>query len=107
MPAAPSGKFVQLKFRYRIYTNDRNTDLGDTFDSFDVLVNGVREFRDANQFHFDYCNVAPYDLGWRTGEINLGEGGERVTLSFEIHNRADTWYNTYTYIDDVEMSFVD
>jgi len=107
VPQAPSGKSVHLQFRYRIYTNDRNDGLTDMFDSFDVLIDGVRKFRDANQANFNYCNVLPYDLGWRVGEIGLGAGGENVTLSFEVHNRADHWYNTYVYVDDVAMIFVD
>lgn len=104
---APAGKSVHLKFRYRIYTNDRNVGLTDAFDSFDVLVDGALAFRDANETSFDYCNVQPYDLGWRNGEIDLGGGGENVTLSFEVHNRADNWYNTYVLVDDVEMVIVD
>ena len=107
VPKAPPGKSVHLKFRYRIYTNDRNVGLTDFFDAFDVLVNDVLEFRDANQTHFDYCNVQPYDLGWRSGEIDLGAGGENATVSFEVHNRADTWYNTYVLVDDVEIIIVD
>lgn len=106
-PEAPTGKSVHLRFRYRIFTNDKNPGLTDTYDTFDVLVNGVRRFRDANQTGFDYCNVAPYDLLWRAGEIDLGAGGERITLSIEVHNRNDPYYNTYVYVDDVQLVFVD
>lgn len=108
VPLAPSGKTVHLQFRYRIYTNDRNRYLVDTYDYFDVYVKGVRKFRDANRNpdYFDYCNVAPYDLGWRTGEVDLGTGAEYITLAFEVHS-TDEWYNTYVYVDDVEMVFVD
>ena len=82
-------------------------DLSDAFDSFDVLIDGTRRFRDANRTAFDYCNVLPYDLGWRVGRVDLGGGGKNVTLAFEVHNRGDHWYNTYVYVDDVEMVFVD
>lgn len=107
VPQAPDGRSIHIRFRYRIFTNDRNVGLTDTYDSFDVLINGVRRFRDANEDQFDECNVPPYDLLWRVGEIDLGAGGERVTLSFEVHNRADQFYNTYVYVDDVNLIFVD
>lgn len=106
VPPAPVGKSVRLQFRYRIYTNDRNIGLTGKYDSFDVLIDDVLKFRDANQKDFDYCNVSPYDLGWRVGEIDLGAGGKNVTLAFTVHNRTDHWYNTYVYVDDVEMMFV-
>ncbi|MGC9394984.1 MAG: hypothetical protein ACP5J4_09015 [Anaerolineae bacterium] len=103
VPPAPDGKSMHLLFRYRIYTNDRNTGLTDVYDTFDVLVNGVLRLRDANQTDFDECNVDPYDLGWKTGDIDLGVGGNQVNLSLEVHNRYDQFYNTYVYIDDIRL----
>lgn len=105
-PQAPAGASVHIQFRYRIYSNDYNYTLSDNFDSFDVRVNGALRLRDANQATFDYCNVAPYDLGWKTGDIALGAGGMPVVLSFEVHNRFDTLYNTYVYVDDVRIVVV-
>jgi hypothetical protein len=110
VPPAPGGKSVHLRFRYRIFTNDLNEGLTDNYDTFDVFVNGIRRFRDANEDRdkFDnYCYVAPYDLQWRVGEIDLGAGGERFTLSLEVHNRFDQFYNTYVYVDDVQLVIVD
>ncbi|HOU11851.1 MAG TPA: hypothetical protein PKZ84_01935 [Anaerolineae bacterium] len=102
-PRAPAGQSVHIFFRYRIYTNDRNVGLTDKYDTFDVLVNGVLKLRDANEIYFDECNVPPYDMGWRAGDINLGEGGVGITLALEVHNRADQFYNTYVYVDDVRI----
>ena len=105
VPSASAGKSMYLVFRYRIFTNDLNRGMTDQYDTFDVFVNGVLKLRDANanEAYFSYCNVPPYDLGWRTGTINLGAGGIPVDLSLEVHNRFDNWYNTYVYIDDVRL----
>ena len=103
VPPAPDAKSMHLLFRYRIYTNDLNTAMDDTYESFDVFVNDVLRFRDANQTDFDYCNVDPYDLGWKTADIDLGVGGSLVNLSLEVYNRSDQFYNTYVYIDDIRL----
>jgi hypothetical protein len=103
VPMAQDGKSMHLLFRYRIYTNDRNIGLTDEFDTFDVLVNGVLRLRDANQTAFDSCNVAPYDLGWKTGDVDLGAGGSLVNLSLGVYNRFDRFYNTYIYVDDIRL----
>jgi hypothetical protein len=108
-PSASVGKSMHLVLRYRIFTNDLNRSITDKYDTFDVFVNGVLKLRDANanEAFFAYCNVAPYDLGWRTGTIDLGAGGLLVDLSLEVHNRSDNWYNTYVYVDDVRLVEVD
>jgi len=105
VPSASAGKPMYLVFRYRIFTNDLNRLMTDQYDTFDVFVNGVLQLRDANtnEVFFSYCNVPPYDLGWRTGTINLGAGGLPINLSLEVYNRFDNWYNTYVYIDDVRL----
>lgn len=99
------GQNIKLRFRYRIYTNDRNRNLTDDFDSFDVLVNNNRVFRDANQTLFDECRVPPFDLGWKWGEYEFTpeQIGTTVTISFQVHNRGDRYYNTYVYLDDVQV----
>jgi hypothetical protein len=104
VPPAPDGTSMHLTFRYRIFSNDRNPDLDDKYDAFDVLANGERVFRDANTENFDHCNSPPFDLGWRDADIDLGEGGEWMTLAFQVHNRFDQYYNTYVYVDDVHIA---
>jgi hypothetical protein len=103
VPEAPAGQSMHLLFRYRIFTNDRNRYMVDDYDTFDVFVDGVLELRDANRIYFDYCNVLPYDLGWQTADISLGAGGTGASLSIEVHNRYDKFYNTYVYVDDVRL----
>ena len=103
VPDPGLGASARVRFRYRIYSNDRNTHLTDDYDSFDVLVDGSRRFRDANTVHFNKCVVSPFDLGWKNGEFVLTETGQNVMISFEVHNRFDHWYNTYVYLDDVRV----
>ncbi len=103
VPSAPVGQSVYLRFRYRIYSNDRNTELNDAYDAFEVYVDDVLRFRDANQVEFDACNVQPYDLGWRNAYIDLGAGGSEMILALEVYNRYDRFYNTYVYIDDIRI----
>jgi hypothetical protein len=104
IPMTTTGQVVKLKFNYRIFSNDRNRNLTDDYDSFDVLVNGELLFRAANTQSFNYCAVAPYDLGWEPGSIPLPESaGSPVTIDFRVYNRPDGYYNTYVYLDDVRI----
>lgn len=42
--------------------------------------------------------------GWATGLIDLQQsGGQTIIVSFQNHSRYDGWYNTYTYLDDVQI----
>jgi hypothetical protein len=95
----------RLSFWYNIFTQDLNPGLGDTFDSFDVRINGVLEFRDAKE-HGSY-GCAPQverDLGWRTGVIDLGNyRGQHITIRFENRNSPDGWYNTWAFVDEVRF----
>lgn len=92
-----------LNFRYRIITNDRNIPLGDEFDSFDVLINSQRVFRDANTNPNAtiLCSVSPYDLGWENATINLSSYSSPIELKFVVNNRPDNYYNTYVYLDQI------
>lgn len=104
MPATTAGQVVKLYFNYRIVSNDRNRDLTDNYDSFDVLINGTRIFRDANTQDFNYCAVAPYNLGWKSHSIVLtAPAGSIVPIDFRVYNRLDQFYNTYVYLDDVRV----
>jgi uncharacterized protein YegL len=99
----------RLVFWYNIVTQDINPYLNDEFDSFDVRI-GVEsesslEFRDARKEGVYGC--APQeeeDFGWKPGEIDLSAyRGQKVTVRFENWNRADRWYNTWTFVDDVQF----
>jgi len=92
-----------LSFWYNIFTHDKNYDLSDPYDSFDVRINGVRVFRDMNTTNPYKCDNLR-NLGWRQKTINLSSYvGTYITIRFENWNRFDKWYNTWTYVDDVQI----
>jgi hypothetical protein len=104
----------RLTFKYIIWSQDASTDV--IYDRFEVYVNGNLEFHDGNQISTGLgCNnwrrvPGPENprggqtTGWATGEIDLGAyAGQAVTISFRNYSRYDGWYNTYTYIDSVNI----
>ena len=95
-----------LSFWYNIFTQDRNPFLDDEFDSFDVRIDGNLVFRDAKKKGTYGC--APgveQDLGWQSGEIDLSRyRGRRVVIRFENRSSPDGWFNTWTFVDDVQFT---
>lgn len=47
----------------------------------------------------------PWDSGWRTVILDLSPfKGQEIVLSLANFNRWDTWYNTWTYVDEVTFT---
>jgi hypothetical protein len=99
-----------------MFSQDTSTQA--TYDRFEVWVDDEENvlFADGNQVNVSlgcgrWWRVPGADNprggvseGWATGFIDLSEyRGETVLVSFENHNRLDGWYNTYTYLDDIEL----
>ena len=106
---APSGKQCICNFVIVSTRTIGTLGLTDSYDYFDVYVNGVAS--SVMQIETQTISTTATSLltildGARVRSI-WGPGDEYITLSFEVHNRADGWYNTYVYVDDVEMVFVD
>jgi hypothetical protein len=100
----------RLSFWYRIVTQDKNPNLADEFDSFDVWIDDVRVFQDAKKSGDYGCNPGgEEDLGWKNEEIDVTQyKGQYITVRFENRSTADYgldtgWYNTWTYVDDVQI----
>jgi hypothetical protein len=101
----PSTGSPKLSFWYRIFTYDRNRYLSNTYDLFDVKINGVRVFADMNTTEPYGCQDPAIDLGWRQAIVALsGYRGSCITIRFENWNRPDPHYNTWTYVDDVRIT---
>jgi uncharacterized repeat protein (TIGR01451 family) len=99
----PSMASPKLSFWYRIFTHDKNPELSDDYDSFDVKINGMRKFRDMNQTDPFRCGNCR-DLGWKQATIDLSSYRDSyITIRFENWNRFDNLYNTWTYVDDVRI----
>jgi hypothetical protein len=112
VPSTPS---PELSFWYRIFTHDKNKNLDDAHDSFDVRIidslgHDILVHRDANRSGHYSCDHLR-DLGWReipgTNNVTIPLGdykGSYITIRFENWNRSHKWYNTWTYVDDVQIN---
>jgi hypothetical protein len=100
----PSGGSPTFSFWYRIYTQDKNSDLGDIYDLFAVYINGSDlVVKDANTTQPEGC-ATTHDLGWKQVVFPLDAyKGQTIEVTFYNYNRPDPWFNTYTYIDDVSV----
>lgn len=48
----------------------------------------------------------PADLGWHSVTLDLSAfKGEVITLYIATFNRVDGWFNTWTYVDDITVSW--
>ena len=117
----------KLSFRYRIFSYD---ELGqDRFDSFEVYIDSIFDEVPPIRILIDGSQDGRYDRncdgsdlddkGWKQYQIDLnaipdGDGGKvdyrgkTVQLSFDIYSRelpprTIGWYNTWVYVDDVQI----
>jgi uncharacterized repeat protein (TIGR01451 family) len=116
VPEVSNGVPIGLSFDYVIYSLD--TSFRSSYDRFEVYINkGVEPvFSDGNQNNTDLgCSAwwripGPDNVrsestsGWANGYIDLRSyRGLNISVSFQNHNRYDGWYNTYTYLDNVQI----
>ncbi len=94
-------RISQLNFRYRIFSQDRDTTLSGNFDTFDVYINNQLVIRDDNTTANYGCNTTIVDLGWKNGTVNLSTYSVPVELKFAVRSYPDSWYNTYVYLDGI------
>lgn len=116
-----SSQHVTLRFKYIVWSQDASTSA--QYDRFEVFVtpqNGAANlvFSDGNMVNQGLgCNVwrrvpGPQNprngqtTGWAEKVVDLDPyKGQTVTFSFRNYSRYDGWYNTYTYLDDVQVVF--
>jgi hypothetical protein len=116
VPYAPNAANIELRFKYVMYTQNSS------FDSFEVHINNAPTpaFLDRNlssgALSCDTWYRVPgpgnprggKTTGWATGSVDLSSYiGEIITVSFQNHNTTDNTYNTYTYLDEVEIVIED
>lgn len=99
----PAGGRPTLSFWYRVFSQDR---LSDTkYDSFDVHLNETLILRTGNTTTTYGCDQPTTDTGWQFFTHDLSAyRGQTVELRFENASRPDGWYNTWTYVDDVQLT---
>ena len=116
---------LNLKYRYVIFTQDTvatTPELGAaSYDRFEVYVevtapNVQLVASDANTTSASKCSNpikrvpgaenprSPLDGTWAVKSVSLDAyKGQFVTVYFRNYSRFDNWYNTYTYLDKVEL----
>jgi len=111
-------KEVWLDFNYIIYSQDASTSV--TYDRFEVYVQDTGSpallFADGNMVSSSLsCSKwrrvpgpdNPRDgitTGWALGSIDLtAYKGHNITISFQNWSRFDNYYNTYTYLDNINL----
>ncbi|OQA45590.1 MAG: Ser-Thr-rich glycosyl-phosphatidyl-inositol-anchored membrane family protein [Chloroflexi bacterium ADurb.Bin325] len=102
-----------LTFRYRVLSWD--VMYSPTYkrdqDTFDVWANDaagrplallLRAGNPTNRYGNQLS--APYDTGWQQAFIDLTQfAGQTIQLTFANHNRYDNLYNTWSYVDDIQL----
>jgi hypothetical protein len=116
VPYVPNAANIELRFKYVVYTQDSS------FDSFEVHINNaptpafLARNLSGGALSCDTWYRIPgpgnpkggKTSGWATGSVDLSSYiGEVITVSFQNHNTTDNTYNTYTYLDEVEIVIED
>jgi len=99
------GDPVTLRFQYRVFTQDLTPPGREgEFDYFGVYLGEERVWFVANQVAEEGCGTPwVWDSEWQSFEYDLSAyQGQTVTLWFRNWSKPDGWYNTWTYIADVE-----
>jgi hypothetical protein len=98
-----------LTFWYRVFTYDvlYSENYQRFYDSLDVALYSESGqpiallLRDGNPTH-QYGQL--YDTGWRRAMLDLSSfAGQSVQLVFANYNRNDNRYNTWSFVDDVQV----
>jgi len=89
-----------LSLSYRVFSYDL-----DDHDFFQVSVNGQQIGLFGNtEWNESSCDREVWDSGWRSIDFDLGPyRGENVELSLRNANGTDKGWNTWTYVDNVEV----
>jgi bacillopeptidase F (M6 metalloprotease family) len=91
------------------------------YDRFEVYVQNIYAV-EGDMLFYDKNNASEYGCddwsripgpnnpragkttGWASTIIDLSDyQGQTVKISFQNHNRHDGWYNTVTFIDNIEV----
>lgn len=89
-----------LSLQYRVFSYDL-----DEHDFFEVRINGTPVGRFGNpDWDRSSCDRGVWDSGWLSAEFKLDPYvGTRIEISLHNVNGTDTSWNTWTYVDDVQI----
>lgn len=89
-----------LSLIYQVFSYDL-----DTVDFFQVQINGSLVGQFGNPlWNAPSCDPVPWDSGWQALEFDLSPyKGQIVEVLLSNVNGTHKWYNTWTYVDDVQV----
>lgn len=101
----PTTGSATLRFWYRVISQDTLE-----WDYLRVVLRDshgtpLEELLRVGSPHYSGCAAVPWDSGWQQGSFSLHDyQGQRLQIYFENRlTNADGWYNTYAYVDDVDV----
>jgi len=113
LPQTRPGDRIWLSFRYRVMSYDTmNYDpggpipayIGDTFDANVLATDGVHRVVRSGCPLSQWVKGQKWDSGCQSGIIELTKyAGQDVQLQFANWNRWDHYWNTYSYVYNVEV----
>ncbi|MFQ5611756.1 MAG: hypothetical protein ACE5H9_06445 [Anaerolineae bacterium] len=100
----PATGTPRLSVWYKIFTYDTVQSATGLWDTFEVLTKGDVALRDGNPENTNLSCSNLRTFGWKQAIIPLtGYKGQTIVIEFHNYNRNDGNYNTYTYVDDIEI----
>ena len=89
-----------LSLRYRVFSYDLDNE-----DFFQISVDDELLGQDGNTEWLESdCSREVWGSGWQSKQFDLSSyRGEIVELSLHNVNGKYKWWNTWTYVDDVEI----
>jgi len=89
-----------LSLRYRVFSYDL-----DNLDFFQVSADGEPLFQSGNpEWAESSCDREAWDSGWQSVQFDLSlYKGKSVEVFLRNVNGMYEWWNTWTYVDDVEI----
>ena len=105
--ALPDVPNLSLRLWYRLFSQDASSEeRWMDFDRLEVRINGQDVFHWANYESNFGCDKPAYDSGWQQAVVDLDAyRGQPVEVSILNVNHPDNWYNTWTYVDDVAVTW--
>jgi hypothetical protein len=112
------GGLTQVTFLYRILSYDVSVGSStygyQEWDPFEVYLNGQEVLQDGFRWSQEWENwylstpTSPKDMGWKQGVLDLTPYiGQVVTLQFCVPNRQAPRDNTWVYLDDFNLKFME
>jgi hypothetical protein len=109
----PNATTVTLTFWYHTFTQDW-TGPNPNLPIYDAFSMGIGTPSESHGLYYDgnpsqsaatICDQPIMDLGWRQHSVDLSSyAGQTITIYFANWNGSTSYWNTYTYLDDVAIT---